>query len=273
MNFIKKGQAQGSNSFCLTFFIYEYKVIFDVLTIFPELIKFYISESIVKRAEQKGLVETRVTNIRDFAFDKHSVTDDYQYGGGPGMVMKIEPIYHALKHIKSDGIKRRSILLTPEGYVYNQRKAESLLEKKEDIILICGRYEGIDDRVGYLIDEEISVGDFVLTGGELASLVIIDSITRLIPGVLGCDSSKEEESFTTGLLDYPHYTRPSEFKGMKVPEVLMSGNHRQIGEWRKRESLRKTLLKKSYLIEQAKFTNEENKIINDLKEELENESH
>jgi len=243
-------------------------VTFDVLTIFPGIVQSYISESIIKRAIQKGLIKIRITNIRDFAMDKHSQVDDYPYGGGAGMVMKVEPIYYALENIQSDGIKRHRILLSPEGCVYNQKKAEELLSKAQRILLLCGRYEGIDERVRYLMDEEVSAGDFILTGGELPALIIIDSIARLVPGVLGDERSKEEESFSTGLLDYPHYTRPAEFRGMKVPDILLSGNHWQIGRWRRKESLRKTLLKKPSLLNEAPLRDDDHKILQELKEEM-----
>lgn len=241
---------------------------FDVLTIFPRMIDFYISESIIKRAIERSIIEVRVTNIRDFASDKHSTVDDYPFGGGPGMVMKIEPLYNALAHVKSDGIKRHTILLSPEGTVFNQDKAMELSQRHEGIVLISGRYEGVDERINLSVDEELSIGDFVLTGGELPALVIIDAVARLLPDVLGDARSNVEESFTSGLLDYPHFTRPAEFMGIKVPDVLMSGNHKEIWKWRRRESLKRTLLKKPFLIDGAKLTEDEYKIMEQLKEEV-----
>ncbi len=241
---------------------------FFILTIFPNIIESYINESIIKRAIQKGLLQIKIMNIRDFAEDKHAQVDDYPYGGGAGMVMKPEPIYYAFDFINADGIKRHSILLSPQGKVHSQEKAEEILNKKKDIILLCGRYEGIDERIMYLIDEEISVGDYILTGGELPALIIIDSVVRLIPGVLGDERSKEEESFSSGLLDYPQYTRPADFNEMNVPDVLISGNHQKIKRWRRKEAFRKTLIKKPYMISKANLTEEDNKILKELKEEM-----
>jgi len=208
---------------------------FDIVTIFPSIINAYLGESILKRAVRNGLLDVRVYDIRDYTTDKHRTVDDYPYGGGSGMVMKIEPMFNALKAIGTDGEERRKILLSPQGRTYNQDIAEELLQDERRILLICGRYEGIDERVREtLIDEELSIGDYVMTGGELASLVIIDSVVRLCPGVLGDDDSSKEESFTWGILDYPHYTRPPEFMGLVVPGMLLSGNHAKITEWRRK---------------------------------------
>ncbi|MBI5212737.1 MAG: tRNA (guanosine(37)-N1)-methyltransferase TrmD [Nitrospirae bacterium] len=242
---------------------------FDIITIFPEIFHAYLGESILNRAIQKGLLDVNVRNPRDFTTDKHRTVDDYPYGGGSGMVMKIEPIHSAVNAVKSDGIERLTVLLTPQGVTYNQEKAEVLSAylsaEKRRLLLICGRYEGIDERVRESIaDEEISIGDYVLTGGELAALVIIDSIARLIPGVLGDEESIKEESFTWGILDYPHYTRPPEFKGMKVPDVLLSGNHGEVSKWRRREAIRRTLKRRPDLLKKAKLSEEDNAIINEL---------
>ncbi|MBI3592073.1 MAG: tRNA (guanosine(37)-N1)-methyltransferase TrmD, partial [Nitrospirae bacterium] len=178
----------------------------------------YLGESILKRAIQKCLLDVRIYNLRDFTTDRHRTVDDYPYGGGSGMVMKIEPIWNAVHAIKADGIERLTLLLSPQGKLFNQETAESLSREKRRVVFICGRYEGIDERVREsLVDGEISIGDYVLTGGELAALVIIDSVARLVPGVLGDEASAKEESFTWGILEYPHYTRPPEFMGMKVP--------------------------------------------------------
>ncbi|MBF0457962.1 MAG: tRNA (guanosine(37)-N1)-methyltransferase TrmD [Nitrospirae bacterium] len=241
---------------------------FDVLTIFPGMIDFYISESIIKRAVERNIIEVEITNIRDFASDKHLTVDDYPFGGGPGMVMKIEPLYNALAHI--NGHNKHTILLSPEGSVFNQDKAHELSQKKDGIVLICGRYEGVDERINLSVDEEISIGDFILTGGELPALVIIDAVARLLPGVLGDERSSMEESFTmtSGLLDYPHFTRPAEFMGMRVPEVLMCGNHKEISKWRRRESLKRTMLKRPELIDETKLTEDDYKIMEQLKEEV-----
>ncbi len=242
---------------------------FDIITIFPEMFHAYLGESILNRAIQKGLLDVKVCNPREFTTDKHRTVDDYPYGGGSGMVMKIEPIHSAVNAIKSDGIERLTVLLTPQGTTYNQEKSEALsaylAAEKRRLLFICGRYEGIDERVREsLVDEEISIGDYVLTGGELAALVIIDSIARLIPGVLGDEESAKEESFTWGILDYPHYTRPPEFKGMKIPDVLLSGNHGEISKWRRREAIRRTLQRRPDLLKKAKLSEEDNAIINEL---------
>lgn len=238
---------------------------FDIITIFPEMFHAYLGEGILKRAVQKELVDVKVYNLRDFASDKHKTVDDYPYGGGPGMVMKIEPIYNAVKTIKSDGLERLTIMLSPQGTIFNQKMAEKLLSEKKRILFVCGRYEGIDERVvESLVDEEISIGDYVMTGGELAALVIIDSIARLIPGVLGDEESAKEESFTWGLLDYPHYTRPPEFMGMKVPDILLSGNHKEIWRWRRKEALKRTMKRRPDLLKNIELTEEDKKILNEL---------
>lgn len=223
---------------------------FDVITIFPGILDAYLGESIMKRAVEKNLIDVKVYNLRDYTTDKHKTVDDYPYGGGAGMVMKIEPLYNAVTAIKSDGIERLTVMLSPQGRTYNQGVAEELAKEKRRILLICGRYEGIDERTReLLVDTEISAGDYVLTGGELPALVIIDTISRLLPGVLGDEESNKEESFSWGMLDYPHYTRPSEFMGRRVPEVLLSGNHKLIMEWRKQEALKRTLSRRPDLLE------------------------
>jgi tRNA (guanine37-N1)-methyltransferase len=238
---------------------------FDIITIFPEIFHAYLGESILKRALQKQLLDVRVYNLRDFTTDKHRTADDYPYGGGPGMVMKIEPIYNAVQAIKADGLERFTVMLSPQGRVFNQEMAEALSEEKRRILFICGRYEGIDERVREsLVDEEISIGDYVMTGGELAALVIIDSVARLIPGVLGDEESAKEESFTRGILDYPHYTRPPEFMGMKVPDVLLSGNHREISRWRRREAIKRTLQRRPDLLKMAELSEEDREILEDI---------
>ncbi len=238
---------------------------FDVITIFPEIFDAYLGESILKKAIQRELIDVKVYNLRDFATDKHKTVDDYPYGGGPGMVMKIEPIYNALKTIKNDGVERLTIMLSPQGRIFNQRMAEDIIKQKKRIVFICGRYEGVDERViESLVDEEISIGDYVLTGGELAALVIIDSVSRLIPGVLGDEDSVKEESFSWGLLDYPHYTRPPEFMGMKVPDILLSGNHKEIWRWRRREAIKRTMRRRPDLLQIAELTEEDREILIEL---------
>jgi tRNA (guanine37-N1)-methyltransferase len=238
---------------------------FDVITLLPDIFYAYLKESILKRAIQKGLLDVKIYNLRDFAKDKHKTVDDYPYGGGSGMVMKIEPIYNAIKKIKEDGLERLVIMLSPQGKTYNQDIAEELLKINKRILLLCGRYEGIDERVReFLVDEEISIGDYILTGGELPALVIIDSITRLVPGVVGDEQSIKKESFTWGILDYPHYTRPPEFMGMKVPEVLLSGNHKEIERWRRKEALRRTLQKRPDLLKKIELTEQDKRLLEEL---------
>lgn len=210
---------------------------FDILTIFPEIFDSYINESIIGRAQEEEHITINVHNIRDFADDKHKTVDDKPYGGGVGMVMKIEPLYKCLQSIKRSQ-KSRVILLSPRGKKWQQQIAQSYSHKYDQIILICGRYEGVDERIQNFIDEEISIGDYVLTGGEIGALVLIDSLTRLIPGVLGKDESSDVETHSIpGYIEYPHYTRPEHFEAdgieYSVPEILMSGHHAQIEEWKK----------------------------------------
>lgn len=215
---------------------------FHIMTLFPEIFNSYMDESIMKRAVEKGIIEVHIYNIRDFSNNKHKKVDDYPFGGGAGMVMTPQPIYDTYNHIiTTHNINNPSVIyLTPKGKVYNQSIAKQL-SLKEDIILLCGHYEGIDERIiDLIVTDEISIGDYVLTGGELPALIMIDSISRLIPGVLNQEESFEEESFKDNLLEYPHYTRPRDFEGLKVPEVLLSGNHKKIDEWRREESIRIT---------------------------------
>ena len=238
---------------------------FDILTIFPEMFASPFNCSLLKRAREKGLIDIRLHNIRSYAGDKHRMTDDTPYGGGGGMVMKVEPIDRALACIVPKREQALVILLAPQGETFNQRVAEELSGYSQ-IVLICGHYEGVDERVvAYLVDREISIGDYVLTGGELSAMVVIDATSRLIPDVLGNCESASFDSFSTGLLEYPHYTRPSEYRGWKVPEVLLSGNHREIQTWRRRESLRRTLLRRPDLLEKAKLSEEDIKILKDIK--------
>ncbi|KAF0178462.1 MAG: tRNA (guanine37-N1)-methyltransferase [Nitrospirae bacterium] len=229
------------------------------------MVRAYLGESIIKRAIQGGLLDVGVHNLRDFTKDRHRTTDDYPYGGGSGMVMKVEPLHEALSALRQDGTPRLTVLLTPQGRAYTQQTAERFAADERRIVLICGRYEGIDERAReLLVDEELSIGDYVLTGGELASLVIIDSVARLLPGVLGDAESAREESFTWGILDYPHYTRPPEFLGRTVPDVLLSGNHRDIAQWRRREALRRTLQRRPDLLEKADLTVEDKRFLREL---------
>jgi tRNA (guanine37-N1)-methyltransferase len=241
---------------------------FDIITIFPAIIEAYLAESIVKRAIQKGIIEARVHNLRDYTEDRHRTVDDYPYGGGPGMVMKPEPFFEAVRTIKADGIETHTILLSPQGKRFDQDAALKLSREKQRLLILCGRYEAIDERVrDALVDEEISIGDYVLTGGELPCLVIIDGIVRLLPGALGDECSAMEESFSWGILDYPHYTRPPVFEGLKVPEVLLSGNHREIALWRKKEALRRTLERRPELLRTAHLTDEDRRLLSEIEEE------
>jgi len=219
-------------------------MIIDVLTLFPGMFASVIGESILKRAQAKGLAEIRIHNLRDWTSDNHRTADDKPFGGGAGMVMKIEPVWRALKELKN---KSQVILLTPQGKKLDQRLIKRLARKKR-LILICGHYEGVDERIRALADEEISIGDYILTCGELPAMVLIDSIVRLIPGVLGGGDSTKFESFESGILEYPQYTRPAEFRRMKVPPVLLSGDHKNIEAWRKAKALKRTLERRPDLI-------------------------
>jgi len=224
----------------------------DVLTIFPNMFDAVLGESIVKRAKEKRVVEINITDLRLFSKDKHRKVDDKPFGGGPGMVMNAEPFFEAVNYIrkktKDRRLKTRTILLTPKGKKFDQALALKL-SKYEHMVLLCGHYEGIDERVAEgLADDEISIGDFVLTGGELPAMVIIDSIVRLLPGALGDENSSKDESFSENFLEYPHYTRPADYNGMKVPDVLLSGNHEKIKEWRKKEAIKVTKKKRPDLI-------------------------
>jgi len=239
----------------------------DILTLFPGMISAVLDESIMKRAREKGLLDVRVINIRDFTFDKHHTADDYPYGGGAGMVLKADPILKAVDFIREEEKDLRILLMSPQGRRHTQAVASELSMEKRRIVFICGHYEGIDERVRtYLSPEEVSIGDYVLTGGELAALVIIDSAVRLIPDVLGDSSSVEEESFNQ-LLDYPHYTRPAELRGMNVPPVLLSGNHEVVRLWRRKQALINTLNKRRDMLDSADLSEEDIKLMKVIKEE------
>ena len=210
---------------------------YNVLTIFPEMIESVFKQGVVSKAVEKGIVSINPVNIRDYAEGRHLITDDYQYGGGAGLVMKVEPIYEAVSALKEKA-NTFVVLLDPRGKKFDQKIAEQMAKDYDNITFLCGRYEGVDERVRELVvDMELSLGDFILTGGEFAAITVIDSIARLVPGVLGDETSADEESFTTGMLEYPHYTRPVEYKGLRVPEVLMQGNHSQIEKWRMEKAL------------------------------------
>ncbi len=234
---------------------------FDILTIFPQLLDSPLQEGIIRRAVAAGKISVNIHDIRDFALDKHAMTDDRPFGGGEGMVMKPEPITGALRAIEKNNPGGRVIFLSPQGRKYTQKTAERLAAY-EHLVLLCGRYEGVDERIrANHVDEEISIGDFILTGGELAAMVLIDSITRLLPGVLGCEDSAENDTFSRGLLKNPQYTRPREFEGHAVPDVLLSGDHAAIAEWRLLTSVRLTLERRPELLAQAVFSKEELQIL------------
>lgn len=237
---------------------------FSVLTLFPEMFEATLGTSITGRALKKGIFETEYINIRDFSHDKHRRVDDYPYGAGGGMVMQPGPIYEAYSSVAGDE-KPYVIYLSPQGAVFNQEKAKQL-SKKEHIVLLCGHYEGVDERIiEEIVDEEISIGDYVLTGGELAAMVVIDAVSRMIENVLDSAETMETESHYSGLLEYPQYTRPPEFMGRRVPEVLLSGHHANIEKWRREQSLIRTKLKRPDMIKKANLTDEEREMIKNIR--------
>jgi len=268
---------------------------FEVFTLLPEVFPSYLETSIIKRARERGLIDVRVHNIRDYTHDKHHTTDDMPYGGGGGMVMKPEPIFEAIESVlglihptteiteiteknqlKTAVVSERPvveslnipiILLTPQGRVFNQSIAKELSQYPH-IALLCGRYEGIDERIREnLVTDEISIGDFVLTGGELPALILIDAVARLLPDVLGDPTGAEDDSHAMGLLEYPHYTRPPEFRGVKVPDILLSGDHGKIDKWRREQALERTFRKRPDMLEKAELTKEDKKFLDTLKRE------
>lgn len=238
----------------------------DIITLFPNMFTGPLDESIIKRAVEKGKVKIFIHNLRDFGIGKHRTCDDQPYGGGPGMVLKPEPLWCALKVIKrgAKSKKQRIILLSPQGQVFTQEKAKELAKNKH-LILICGHYEGIDERISSLVDEEISIGDYVLTGGEIPALVLIDSIVRLLPGVVGKKASLRNESFSCRFLDYPQYTRPRVWQGKRVPAVLLSGDQKRISFWRKEQAIKNTYLKRPDLFKKIRLSEEEKKIYEKLR--------
>lgn len=239
-----------------------YNMKFDVLTLFPEMFE-VMNQSILGRAQEKNIIDINVINIRDFSENKHKKVDDTPYGGGAGMVIMPDVVYRAYKSIKNDEKNAKVIYMSPQGQTLNQAKVESLAKEKH-LIILCGHYEGIDQRViDKIVDEEISIGDYVLTGGELPAMVLIDSVSRYVNGVLK-QGSTFEESFSNDLLEYPQYTRPEEFLGEKVPEVLISGNHQNIDRWRRNKSLEETFKKRPELLEKANLTEEDKKFLRDL---------
>lgn len=229
---------------------------FHILTLFPELFTSILSATMLQKAQERGAAQFALINIRDFTTDKHHVTDDAPYGGGHGMVMKPEPIVAALESLDTRPTRPRRILLSPQGRVFTQAEAHALTAVAE-IALVCGRYEGVDERVREFVDDELSIGDVVLSGGEVAALVIIDAVSRLLPGALGCAASAAVESFSDGLLEYPHYTRPPDFRGLRVPDILVSGDHGAIARWRRQAALRRTHERRPDLLASATLSDDD----------------
>ena len=247
---------------------------FEVFTLLPEVFPSYLDTSILKRARERGLIHVNIHNIRDYTHDKHHTTDDTPYGGGGGMVMKPEPVFEAIETVLGLNPPPSTpepesaipiILLTPQGRVFNQNIAKELSQHKK-IALLCGRYEGIDERIREnLVTDEISIGDYVLTGGEIPALILIDAVSRLLPDVLGDPTGAEDDSHAMGLLEYPHYTRPPEFRGSKVPDVLLSGDHKKIDTWRREQALERTFKKRPDMLERAELTKEDLKFLDKLR--------
>jgi tRNA (guanine37-N1)-methyltransferase len=235
----------------------------DLLTLFPEFFRSPLSQSMLSRAQTLGAVTYRLINLRDFTTDKHQVTDDRPFGGGPGMVMKIEPLAAAIRAVRAEDPQTRVVLLGPHGPVFNQDKARELAQR-EHLLLICGHYEGVDGRIHFYVDEEVSVGDYILTGGETPALLVVEAVTRLLPGVLGGEGATEDESFAAGLLEYPQYTRPRVFEGREVPQILLEGDHRKIKEWRHREALKRTLKLRPDLLAKTVLTKADREFIKSL---------
>jgi tRNA (guanine37-N1)-methyltransferase len=241
----------------------------DVLTLFPEMFEGVFGASIIGKAREKGIVELNAVNFRDYANNKHNTVDDYPYGGGSGMVLKPEPLFAAVEDlVRPDEPRPRVILMCPQGEPFTQRKAEELA-KEPRLVFICGHYEGYDERIReHLATDELSIGDYVLTGGELPAMVVIDAVVRLLPGVLGNETSALADSFQSGLLEYPQYTRPASFRGWDVPEVLLSGHHGRIAAWRREQSLLRTLRRRPDLLERAELTPEERRFIEEAKRRM-----
>ncbi len=242
----------------------------DILTLFPDMFSGPFGTGIFQRAASNGLVEVNIYNIRDYTHDKHHVVDDYPYGGGAGMVLKPDPIFEAVEKVKKEAQPEEEelpvILLTPQGRLFSQAVAQKLSGLKH-LILICGHYEGVDERVRqHLVTDEISIGDYVLSGGELAAMVVVDGVVRLLPGVLGSEDSLEEDSHARGLLEYAQYTRPAVYRGWSVPEVLLSGNHAEIAKWRRQQSIARTLKRRPELLKKVNLTSEERQLVRELAE-------
>lgn len=261
--------AQGEATFLRQFNMKDNCLEINILTIFPNMFKGPFSESILKRAQEKGLIKINIIDLRDFTLDKHKTVDDYSYGGGPGMVLKPQPIWDAVEKIKKNTkhhIPLKVIITSAQGKIFNQKMAKELSKEKR-LLIICGRYEGIDERITKLLNaKEVSIGNFVVSGGELPAMLMVDVISRMIPGVLGKEESMVNDSFYYDYLDYPHYTRPEEFQGIKVPKVLLSGDHKKIEKWRKTQSLLRTIIRRPEIFINKKLTDEEIGLL----EEIEN---
>jgi tRNA (guanine37-N1)-methyltransferase len=236
---------------------------FHLVTLFPELFSSALATSMLHKGQERGALRFSLYNVRDYATDKHRMTDDTPYGGGPGMVMKPDPLVAAIEATATESARPRRILLSPQGATFTQARASALAEHN-DLVLICGRYEGIDERVRAYVDEELSIGDYVLSGGEIAALVVIDAVARLVPGVLGCSESAEQESFSEHLLEGPQYTRPAAFRGVPVPDILVSGDHGAIARWRRQEALRRTAQDRPDLLERADLSKEDRAFLQSL---------
>lgn len=250
----------------------------DILTLFPEMFDGPLNSSIIGLARQRDLLEVRVINIRDFTYDRHQVADDYPFGGGGGMVMKPEPIFEAVEHVLAGtgkgappSSRPRVILLCPQGKTFSQAKAAEL-SRAGHLVFICGHYEGVDERVRSIVDEELSIGDYVITGGELAAMVVVDAVARLIPGVLGSAGGAWQDSFALGILEGPQYTRPREYRGMAVPEVLLSGDHERIRRWRRKEALRRTMARRPDLLAKVDLSAEDRELVAEIQAEAPGEN-
>ena len=241
---------------------------FDVVTIFPRMIEAGLAEGVVGRGVEKGIVDVRAHDLRTFTTDRHRTVDDVPYGGGPGMVMKVEPFVRALETIRAErGAPDAVVLLSPQGRLFDQGEAQRL-SGLGHVVLLCGRYEGIDERVRDLVaTEELSIGDFVVSGGETPALLVIDAVSRLVPGVVGDQESVEQDSFAQGILDYPHYTRPAEFEGRRVPDVLLSGHHAEVRRWRMKQALRRTLDRRPELIDEGALSREQQDLLDEASDE------
>lgn len=242
----------------------------DILTIFPNFVNTISGYGIIGKAVEKGIIKVTAYNLRDYTDDKHGSVDDTPYGGGPGMVMKPEPYYYALEELGYLGSSDYIILMTPQGETFNQKMAQefSLYNK---IMILCGHYEGVDERIRYLAKKEVSIGDYVLTGGDLPALVVVDAVSRLVPGVLGDSDSALQDSFNENLLEHPQYTRPNSFKGMKVPEILLSGNHAEIARWRRKEMLKRTLKRRPDLLVNEELKGTDKLLLQEVLKELQEE--